>query len=125
MIPCSPHALILRLIASTVFAIVFSGTVTAQTAKQAILPVKIHPPEATLYVGESLTFTATVGGDKNAGIRWSIQEPDGGRITEEGTYIAPRAIGIYHVVASRKTDPRAKSVATVTVAVHSDVPERR
>jgi len=125
MIPCSPHALILRLIVSEVLAVVFSGTATAQTAKQAILPVKIHPPEATLYVGGSLTFTATVGGDKKAGIRWSIQEPDGGRITDEGTYTAPRAIGIYHVVASSKTDPRAKSMATVTVAVHSDVPEAR
>jgi len=125
MIPRSPNALILRLVVSTVLAVLFLGTVTAQTAKQATLPVKIDPPEATLYVGESLTFTASVGADKNAAIRWSIQEPDGGRITDEGRYTAPRAIGIYHVVASSKTDPRAKSVATVTLAVHSDVPEAR
>ena len=92
----------------------------AQTAHPAVRAIKIDPPEATVFVGEKRVFTASVNG-ANAEVIWSIKEPDGGRISDAGTYTAPRAIGIYHVVASSKTDPRAKSVATVTVAVHSDV----
>lgn len=123
MNPLSANGSILRFVWCMFLAVIVTVAAAAQTTGQGFLPVKIDPPEATLYVGETLTFTAVAGGAKNAGIRWSIQEPDGGRITDEGIYTAPRTIGVYHIIASSKTDPRAKATATATVVVHYDVPQ--
>jgi len=124
MSPVSPNAWILRFISLTLMGVMVAVTATAQqSGKQTVLPVRIDPPEATLYVGESLRFAALAGGAKNAAVKWSIQEPEGGRITDVGVYTAPRAIGIYHVVASSNTNPHAKATATVTVVVHYDVPQ--
>ena len=84
--------------------------------------IKVTPAKATVYVGETQNFTALLEGAKSGAINWSIREPHGGKITEEGAYTAPREIGIYHIVASSKTDSRAEAVATVTVVQHYDPP---
>lgn len=42
-----------------------------------------------------------------------VRESGGGRITENGIYIAPRHVGRYHLVATSEANPAAKAVATV------------
>ena len=67
---------------------------------------------------------ALVGGAVNLGIQWAVQEADGGSITREGVYTAPKEIGIYHVIAIATCDGAAlaQAVAKVTVVTHYDTP---
>ena len=81
--------------------------------------VRIQPSEATLRVGESMQFSATVIG-ANSGIRWSVEEKNGGTVDSNGFYTAPRGSGVFHVIATSEVDPRAKTSARVTVAVEAD-----
>lgn len=82
----------------------------------------INPPEATIHVGQKQIFKAVVKGTQRVGIQWALQEPEGGQITEQGIYTAPRHVGRYHVVATSARDSSAKAVATVTVVTESDTP---
>jgi chitinase len=93
-----------------------------QSVKQAAISVTVDPPEATVHVGQMQRFTAVTKGSDGVGIRWGVEEPDGGRITEDGVYTAPRRMGIYHVVATSKADPRTRAVAKVTVVTEYDTP---
>ena len=84
----------------------------------------IDPPEATVHIGETQSFMALVNGAVNAGLEWAVQEADGGSITKEGVYTAPKDIGIYHVIAIATSDgdALAKAVAKITVVTHYDTP---
>lgn len=93
-----------------------------QSAKQDSVSVTINPREATVHVGETQTFEAVVNGTQSTGIRWAIEERNGGRITENGIYTAPRHVGLYHVVATSEENPAAKAVAKVTVVTEYDIP---
>ena len=91
---------------------------------QATISIMIDPPEATVHIGETQSFMALVNGAVNAGIEWAVQEADGGSITKEGVYTAPKDIGIYHVIAMATIDGAtlAQAVAKVTVVTHYDTP---
>jgi hypothetical protein len=64
-----------------------------QSVKQDSASVTINPHEATVHVGQTQTFEAVVKGTRSTGIRWTIAERDGGRISEDGIYTAPRHLG--------------------------------
>ena len=68
---------------------------------QATISIIIDPPEITLYVGQTQSFMALVGGAVNLGIQWAVQEADGGSITREGVYTAPKEIGIIMLLRLR------------------------
>ena len=94
-----------------------------QSVKQDSISVTIRPPEATVHVGQTQTFEAVVKGTQSTGIRWAIEERNGGRITEDGIYTAPRHVGLYHVVATSEENLTAKAVARVTVVTEYDAPD--
>jgi hypothetical protein len=94
-----------------------------QNVKQDSASVTINPPEATVHVGQTQTFEAVVKGTRSTGIRWAVAEPNGGRITEDGIYTAPRHMGLYHVVATSEENPAARAFAKVTVVTESDPPD--
>jgi hypothetical protein len=96
-----------------------------QNVKQDSASVTINPPEATVHVGQTQTFEAVVKGTRSTGIRWAVAEPNGGRITEDGIYTAPRHMGLYHVVATSEENPAARAFAKVTVVTESDPPDYR
>ena len=89
---------------------------------KATISIMIDPPEATVHIGETQSFMALVNGAVNAGIEWAVQEADGGSITKEGVYTAPKDIGIYHVIAMATIDGAtlAQAVAKVTVVMQYD-----
>jgi hypothetical protein len=91
---------------------------------QTTISIMIDPPEATVHIGETQSFMALVNGALNAGIQWAVQEADGGSITKEGVYTAPKDIGIYHVIAMATIDGATleRAVAKVTVVTHYDTP---
>jgi hypothetical protein len=93
-------------------------------AQQVANSVTVNPPEATVHVGQMQRFSSAVRGTDSVGIRWWVQEKDGGRITEDGVYTAPAAAGIYHVATS-KADPAIRGVAKVTVVTEYDTPPER
>jgi hypothetical protein len=117
------HLSVLKVVGLLLLSLMISFTATSQqTGGQTAMSIRIDPPKATVYIGETQTFTALNDDAKSGAVKWSIREEQGGHITDEGEYTAPREIGIYHVVASSKTEPRAKAVATVTVVQLSDPP---
>jgi hypothetical protein len=96
----------------------------APTPQQSVKQdVSINPPEATVHVGQKQTFEAVVKGTHSTGIRWAVEERNGGRMTEGGIYTAPRHVGLYHVVATSEENPALKAVAKVTVVTEYDVPD--
>jgi hypothetical protein len=80
------------------------------------LSVTISPLSLQLNRGASSKFSAAVANANDTSVTWSIQEgPTGGAITDVGVYTAPSADGVYHVLATSKTDPKKSATAIVSV----------
>jgi len=87
------------------------ATVTIST-----ISISVSPSEANLSPGQAQMFTAAVEGTANMTVTWSIQEgAAGGSITTQGAYLAPQALGTYHVIATSQTDSRFVASAIVNV----------
>jgi WD40 repeat protein len=91
------------------------------TAAVTVLPieVKVSPTTVTLAPGAAQNFTASVVGLSDTTVTWSVQEANGGSITNDGVYIAPPATGFYHVVATTVADPTRAGTSIVTVTTSS------
>lgn len=73
--------------------------------------LSIAPGKASLLPAGTVQFTA------NDAVLWSVQEGDaGGIVDSSGRYTAPATPGLYHVVATRVTEPHDNLSAEVTVA---------
>ncbi len=71
---------------------------------------------ATIAAGGAQTFTATVTpAAVSQAVTWSVQEANGGTITQAGVYTAPSTAGTYHVLATSQAD--TTKVATITITV--------
>ena len=75
----------------------------------------LEPTSVKLSQGEIFTFSLTVKGVDTPRIRWSIDEPDGGSITQTGIYTAPFRPGLYNVVATATTEGQPIAAAVVQV----------
>lgn len=113
------------------FPLVFAGIVLvcsdlllsqASVRPLADITVTITPAKATPFAGEAQTFVATVVGINNKAVNWSVEEEDGGTITDTGLYTAPKIQGVYHITATSRGRPEAKCVATITVLAYCDPP---
>ncbi len=85
----------------------------------ATVAVATNVPTATMSANGAQTFTATVTGSTNTAVTWSVQEANGGTITQAGVYTAPSTAGTYHVLATSQADPT--KVATIAVTVTAAV----
>ena len=92
----------------------------ADVQRLAKVTVTISPTKVTLFAGETQTFVATVAGIDNKALNWSVEEQDGGAVTDLGRYTAPKVQGVYHITATSRDRPAAKAVATVTVLTYCD-----
>jgi len=72
--------------------------------------VTISPPKATLFAGEKQAFMATVVGEGDRTVTWSVDEEDGGTVTNWGLYTAPKIQGLYHVTATSTANPQKAAV---------------
>ncbi len=78
----------------------------------------ISPRDASISAEATQSFTATVSGSENKGVKWSVREgAAGGTISSAGGYTAPAVAGTYHVVATSLADPNTSVVAAVTVGI--------
>jgi hypothetical protein len=85
------------------------------SAPPAPVSISVSSANATVYVGEKQTFSATVSSATNTTVTWSVSEPTGGTITATGTYTAPLTAGTYHVVATAAADTSKSALITITV----------
>ncbi len=85
--------------------------------------VSVSPASETLQTGETFQFYALVTGPPNTptNVSWSVEETNGGTVSQAGLYSAPNSPGTYHVVAT--TDSGAYGSATVTVVNNPSPPD--
>lgn len=82
---------------------------------QAAPELVVVPDRATLAPLQSQQFSASAPGSIALAVTWSIQEgTTGGTVDASGNYVAPGAVGVYHVVATSQADAKT-AAATVTV----------
>jgi plastocyanin len=77
--------------------------------------VVIEPASVKLAPGETYAFNVKVKGIDSAKIQWSVDESDGGSISQTGLYSAPSRPGYYHVIATAQTDGQPNATASVRV----------
>jgi hypothetical protein len=81
-----------------------------------VLPApQIEPAQARVAPGGTQSFAVRMKGLPRNTVTWSIEEANGGSVSEEGVYKAPLTAGTYHVKATSTLDPDALAVAAVQV----------
>ena len=104
-----------------------AGSVTSSPPPPPSITVGITPSSGTLFLGGTLTFTATVSNTTDAVVAWSVNSISGGSaqvgtITADGVYMAPADLppgGTIQVTATSHADSTKSSSASVTIS--SDV----
>jgi hypothetical protein len=94
--------------------------ITVQGQGQGAVSVAVSPNSATLNIGQTQQFTATVLNAQNTAVTWSVDGINGGNssvgtITAQGLYTAPSAPGTHNVVATSVQDPTKSDTAIVSV----------
>jgi plastocyanin len=93
------------------------GQKLKQTVDIRVLPiVTLEPTTTQVAPGGTVTFTVTMKGLGRNAVKWSVDEPGGGEIAEDGLYQAPAKGGTYHVTATAAADPQVSVQATVVVS---------
>lgn len=88
-----------------------------------VVAVSLTPSTASVAVGATRQFTASVTGSSNSAVTWSIQEGStGGTISANGLYTAPATAGIFRVVATSTADNTKSATAIITVTAPIPVP---
>jgi hypothetical protein len=83
-----------------------------------VTAVAVTPKTAALTAGGSTQLSATVTGNANTSVTWSVQEgAAGGSVTQAGKYTAPASAGTFHVLATSQGDTTKSDFATVTVTL--------
>ncbi len=86
--------------------------------------VTISPTTFTLPATSTKQFASTVTGSPDTSVTWSVQEANGGTVSNggmgnggglPGLYQAPTLAGTFHVKATSNADPTKSASATVTV----------
>jgi len=81
-----------------------------------LVTVTVSPNTATLLLGATQSFAATVTGTTNTTVTWSVQESFGGTIDSTGLYTAPQnATGTFYVVATSQANRADMGIAAVAV----------
>ena len=85
------------------------------------ISIELRPSTVEIRPGDAVKFEAIVTGTANTGAAWSVQESGGGAVDATGRYVAPQALGTYHVVAKSVVDPTVSSIATIVVSATASV----
>jgi len=97
-----------------------SSSSTQNPGQNPTVAVAISPVSVNVDQGATLNFTATVLGNPNTAVTWSVQEGTaGGSITSTGAYTAPNSAGTFHVIATSQADSTKSATAIVGVPVIS------
>ena len=101
---------------ATILLVSCGGKSRNQEAKPLHIAVTLSPAVTTMDQGATQQFTATVTGDANTAVVWSVQEGTrGGSVDAQGRYAAPSAAGVFHLTATSVVDTSKKATAQVSV----------
>ena len=75
----------------------------------------IRPDVCELEVRETCYFQAMFENVSDQRVRWSVKEPQGGEIDENGMYTAPSTVGVYEIVAESLAHPELRASTYVVV----------
>ncbi len=81
--------------------------------KQTIM--QIRPDMLELSIRDVYYFEALIGGSVENRIKWSVREPDGGTIDENGMYTAPNRAGVYEIMCESMDQPGLRASTFVIV----------
>ncbi len=101
-----------------------SGT---QPPPPPLIEVNVTPSSASVLLGGTVSFAATVTNSSNSAVTWSVNgfsggSPQAGTISADGLYTAPSVLpapGAIQVTATSQADPTKSGAASITVS--SDV----
>ena len=99
---------------------VFGLYCEAATASAGATLVTVMPPSATLALAATQVFVASVSGNANPNVTWSVDGIAGGNLTvgtinSSGFYTAPNVAGNHTITATSVGDPTASATAAVTI----------
>jgi len=101
---------------ATVLLASCGGKSSNKNSEQSQIAVTLSPSATTMDQGAIQQFTATVMGNANTAVLWSVWEGTrGGIIDAQGRYTAPSAAGVFHVTATSVADATKKAIARVSV----------
>jgi Bacterial Ig-like domain (group 2) len=105
----------------TISASMSSVTGTASLAVNPAVSVSVSPSSASIAVGQTQQFTASVTNTTNSAVTWSVDGVAGGgatagTVSSSGLYQAPPTSGTHQVSATSQADPAKSAQAGVTVA---------
>jgi len=80
------------------------------------LEVAVEPAHVAVPVGGSTHFAAAVTGSVDLGVRWVVDESEGGTVDASGLYQAPQRAGTFHVRAISLADSSVSGTAQVYVS---------
>ena len=105
-----------------------TGNSVSVTVKTAPITVTLSPTSATVPLGASKSFTATVSGSANTAVTWLVNDVIGGNasigtISTAGVYTAPATLPASSTVAVKAVSSASSSAsATATVTLQSPAP---
>ena len=88
---------------------------TAQLRYKDNIVIRISPDIQKLKPLERVRFMAEVSGTEDKTVTWSVSDPEGGSIDENGLYQAPSVEGTYEVIACSNADGVTRTSAFVLV----------
>lgn len=88
---------------------------TAQLRYNDNIVIRISPDIQKVKPLERVRFLAEVSGTEDKGVTWSVNNPEGGSIDDNGLYQAPSEEGTYEVVARSNADGETRTSAFVLV----------
>jgi len=101
---------------------------TMLSSRSSGISVRVEPPSVQLKSGASTTLSATVAGDPDSSVTWSVMEgagagfvrssgitATGGKVAASAEYLAPLKPGTYHVLAVSTKDKKQASSAEIVV----------
>ncbi len=111
---------VLRGIPALITLVNCSGGGGSSSTPATPVAISLSPSAQSLAPGLNQAFTATVTGNSNTSVAWSIQEgATGGLIDAAGTYTAPSVLaggaGTFHIIATSQADSTKTASAAVTV----------
>lgn len=88
---------------------------TVQVKERGERQLTIRPDIVNLQIREGHYFEAVSGGEIRKHIKWSVKEPEGGTIDDNGYYTAPSRSGVYEIIAQDMEDMSLTAMAFVIV----------
>ncbi len=86
------------------------------TSSASAITIGVTPSAATITVGGTVTFSATVSNSTNQAVTYAVTGGDAaGTITQAGVYTAPSTPGVYIVTVTSQADATKTASVQVTV----------